>query len=592
MTSPDDLNELEQRLTRALRAHGDSVEASPDAYGRLLRTLDEARSRPRRIRRILARTAGHHPPASTASWRPLGFVAALLLVAGVGVYSLFRLASSPAETATAAPATGDVSALVPGPDESSDDGEAASIATAGSDTAESDGPMADTADSSPRSSVPSDPASNETPTATAGDAVERYAGLTYAPVRLTALEAAQAFLDLLAVDDVQLEQRTDQVIVRAADDSVLTTLSIDVIGDGFMVVEARSDRIGLSIDNAEAGDPMEDDIVDAAVATGSLQLTGAVDDPSPVITIAVRSVIDGSVLVSTATSTGTTVDDGVGYRATVPITGTERVWVVAMTESAGEVRSLAARPVLHVGRADTAGYTVVGIPPDDADGGLMVRSTPSGEPVGVIESGSTGVRRLPVPPRVVDGTIWWAVADPTGLEGWAAARYLAIDDTPAETTMVELARSVIAAVTDGDGAAVEAIGVSTPVFIGSVVDPRPIRGPVDVGALLTTRRRLAAVTLADFYGFDRWADAEVFVPTGYRQEGAGEGASAYFGDLPSVVIRSLNPATGGWERVHLFVSRQGDRPTLVGMVLETEPLPESAPAAADPAATSPPITDG
>ena len=42
MTSPDDFHNLEQQVTRALRAHGDSVEPSPDAYARLVRAVEDA----------------------------------------------------------------------------------------------------------------------------------------------------------------------------------------------------------------------------------------------------------------------------------------------------------------------------------------------------------------------------------------------------------------------------------------------------------------------------------------------------------------------------------------------------------------------
>lgn len=590
MTSPDEIQNLEQQLSRALRAHGDSVEAAPDAYTRLVRAVDEAPVRTGRIRTILDQLGGDRPPGATDSLRPLAFLAAVLAVAGLGAYGLVSLTSSPAETATAAPATADVSNLVPRADESAADDESASIEADGADDTESspsDSPVADNAGTSPRSSVPSDPASNGTAAATSSNPVERYAGLTYGPVRITALEAAEAFLDLLAIDEVELEERNDRVVVRldraaspaeAADrETILTTLSISAIGDGFMVVDARSDQLELSIDNPTIADPTDDGIVDGTVVTGPIELSGTTADPTADVMIALRSVVDGSVLAQTSTSPDSSADENAAYRSTVPIIGAERVWVVATALSqTDELRSVTARPVLYSGRPDAASYTVVGIPPYDPDGGLVVRSTPNGSRVGVLESGSTDVRRLPVPPRLVDDVVWWAVGDGSGLEGWAAARYLAVDETPAEVTMVELARAVIAAVGERDRSAVEAIGLSKPVFVGSIVDPRPMSGLADVDALLTTRRRLATGRLTDFYGFDRWSEAEVFVPKSYREDGAAEGARAYFGDLPSVVIRSLNPETGGWERVHLFVSRSGDRPALVGMVLEKEPISDSS----------------
>lgn len=609
MTSPDDLHNLEQQLRRALRAHGDSVEPSPDAYARIVRAVEAAPGRSRPIRGLLSplRGADRLIAMSADSLRPLAFLAAVLAVAGLGGYSLFSLASSPADTATAAPATADVSDLVPQSDGS--DADESSIEADRSDNAgatTSDSRMADSTDASPRSSVPSDSAATGTASAAASDPVERYDGLTYAPVRISALEAAQAFLDLLGIDDVQLEERNDQVIVRpngtaapADAGSILTTLEIGSIGDGFMVVEARSDRLGLSIADISTIDRTADDIVDDAVVTAPIELSGTTSDPATEVTIALRSVIDGSALARTSTSADPAAGNGTGYRSTLAVTGAERVWAVATATSPVDgVRSLAARSVFYSGRPDPASYTVVGLPPDDPDGGLILRSAPDGQPIGIIELGSTGVRRRPVPPRIVDDVVWWAVADAAGREGWAASRYLAVDEAPGETTMVELARKVIAAVIEGEPSAVDDIGLSKPVFVGSIVDPHPMFGLADVEALLTTRRRLATGgaggpgAVAEFYGFDRWADVEVFVPKGYREEGAAERARAYFGDLPSVVIRSLNPETGGWERVHLFVSRNGDRPTLVGMVLEHEPLPNVAAAHGEPGTPPPVDSDG
>lgn len=606
MTSPEEFQHLEQQLTRALRAHGDAVEPSPDAYTRLARAVASAPARNRRIGDGFARLRGDGGPAVIDARRPLAFLAAVLAVAGIGGYGLFRLASSPADTATAAPATADVSGLVPEAGESPVDDDTMSVEADGDGTASSpsETPMADSVDSSPRSSVPSDAASSGTAAAAASDPVERYEGLTYAPVRVSGLEAAEAFLDLLAVDGVHLEDRGKQVIVRAGtapssqdatgDESIITTLTIAAIGDGFMVVDARSDRLGLAIDNATTADPGTDDVVDDAVVVGPLELSGTTAHPTTQVAISLRSVIDGSVLAETTTSPEPDDDDVAGYRSTISVTGAERAWVVAAAGAgAAGVPSVAARPVLYTGPPDPAGYTVVGIPPDDADGGLVVRSTPSGQRIGVIELGSSNVRRRPVPPRLVDDLVWWAVADKAGLEGWAAARYLAIDETPAESTMVELARAVITAVTDREPAAVENVSLSKPFFVGSVVDPRPISGLADLDALVTTKRRLNSgigrpAALADIYGFDRWSEAEVFVPKNYRQEGADEAARAYFGDLPSVVIRSLDPDTGRWERVHLFVSRRRDHPMLVGMVIETEPPPNAASAADEPA--TPPLS--
>ncbi len=596
MTSPDEFHELEERLSQALRAHGDSVEPSPDAYTRLARAVNEPPNLLSRVRGVLAPPSGRNTDirVSGESLRPVAFVVVVAAVAGLGGFSLLNLMSSPTETVNAAPATADASDLVDRGDDAAVEADTES-ATAGEpvddDTTEDDTLMADVADNPATTSVPADSEASGAAQSSTADPGRRFAGLTYAPVRATGLEAAQAFLDLLAVNDVDLEDETDRVVVRSSDSSVVTTLTIGAVGSGFMVLDAQSDRLELSIDDTGTEDPTDDDIVDTVIAEGSIDVSGSTVVPAQEIDIAVRSVIDGTTL-GRASAPIVTTDAEDAYQTSVPITGAERAWVVTTVVDPDDgLRSLAAQSVLYIGDPDPNSYTVVGLSPDDPDGGLVVRSAPAGRRVGVIDIGSTNVRRRPIPPRRVDGETWWPITDPSGLEGWVASRLLAIDVAPPEATLVEVARTVIAAVTDADPDAAVDLALAKPVFLGPIVDPRPVSGPGDVDDLLTSNRRLTKVdgsgpeALAEFYGFDRWAEAEVFVPRGYRQEGAADRARSYFGDLPSVVIRSLNPETGGWERVHLFVSRDGDTATLVGAVLEEEPV---QPAVSEPA---PPTTE-
>ncbi len=613
MTSPDDFSELEQQLTRAFRAHGESIEPSPDAYARLVGALDQAPSGGGgRLGGLLRpfRGGGDGAVGSVESLRPLAFVAAVALVAGLGGYALVSLGSTPTDTATAAPATADASDLIPGSDDAAEDESTATetdpTGTEGSNP--TGGPLADVAEDVPRSSVPSESAPAGTASRSTVDPAEEYAGLTYAPVRISPIEAARAFLDLLAVDDVSLDEEDGRVIVRsdttasADDDAVLTVLTIEPKGDGFMVAAAASDRLDLSIDNATADDPTADaadadEIDDETIAGKTVQLSGTTAGSPAAVVLSLRSTIDGSILERGSPAESLSTAPEGRYLASIPVTGAERAWAVATDiDTNGELRSLAAQPLLYTGRADPLRYTVIGLPPDDPDGGLVIRATPNGDRIGVISLGSTDVRRRLVPPRQVDGLTWWAVSDPSGLDGWVAARYLAVDDNPADTTLVELARDVIASAVDRDASVADRIALSRPVFVGSIVDPRPVTGLADVEALLTTRRRLAnggaggPGAVADYFGVDRWNEAEVFVPKGYRQSGAAETARAFFGDLPSVVIRSINPETGGWERVHLFVTSQDDTLTLVGIVLEVEPVSETGGQGADP--PPPPGADG
>ncbi len=592
MNSPDDFNDLERRLSQAFQSHAESIEPSPDAYSRLARAVDAADGGGGGISRLLGWGSGRGQMSGLAAhgWRPVAFVAAVLAVAGFGGYGLLTQISSPSETATAAPANADASDFVSPADEA--DRESDPAEPEALESADESGPtgdrMADSAEQAATSSVPSNPAAAGSASSSASDPVEEFAGLTYSPVRVTVVEAAEAFLrlidieNLLDIDDTALEEDGDQVVVRSTNGSVLTTLTIGAIGDGFMVVDARSDTIGLTVANAERRDLVDDEIEDGSVVEGPIELVGNTAAAGVGLEVGLRSVVDGSLLQQEVVPGPVVAADG-RFQLTIPAVGAERVWVVAQgVDPATGDRALAARSLLYLGEADPQRYTVVGLRPDDPDGGLVVRRTPNGPRLGVLPPGSTGVERRLVPPRTVDGLTWWAVTDGNGLEGWVAARYLAVDETPAETTMIELARTMIAAAETGDMAPVESLRLARPIFLGPIVDPQPVQGFVDVESLLNGKRRIPGLesggveTLEGLYGYGRWSEAEVFVPRSYQQAGAEETAHAFFGDLPSVVIRSLNPETGGWERVHIFVTRDGENAVVVGMVVEQEPIPEDA----------------
>ena len=261
----------------------------------------------------------------------------VVAVAGVGGYSLLGRITSATDTVTAAPATADPSDLVERSDDPADtdaapDSDAAQV-QADSDAAmdSDDTPLADSAGDGPSSTVTGESTSAGSATTTASDPVELFAGLTYSPVRVTGLEAAEAFLDLVSIsDDVVLEDQGRQVVVRAKDggvgvdqSSVLTTLSIEPMGDGFMVVDARSEAVNVTIANSGAEDPTPDQIADqTVVADGSVQLEGNVSQ-SGAVTITMVSTIDGSPLDGGAGLEPSVESDG-RFGLTVPVTGAHR----------------------------------------------------------------------------------------------------------------------------------------------------------------------------------------------------------------------------------------------------------------------------
>ena len=587
MSEPNEIERLEQRLSTAMRAHGESIEPAADAYARLAEAVNESPA---------GRFSGAVRPWQP--WRrPLGFVAATAMIAGLGAYVISLQPDQLVDTVNVAPANADFAELVPTDD--SDNGLSDGLAGEDGDPgdAAADSRTADSIQSPPDSSGRSgaDVAGEGGRVGT--DPLRRLEGLTYAPIRMTKQEAAEAFLDLIAVDYAALEEAGDEVRVRSvgergADGPVVSVLSLDAIGGGYVVTEARSDSIEFDVDNRLAADPVDDNIDDRIAVIGAIDLSGRRTGPGATVEVDLHSAVDGHPISTSSHPVDDDDDNGddgdeAEFDFSIPVTGVDRAWLVlrsaADEASAGDSRRaepFAARPVLYVGDPDPSGYSVVRLPPHDPDNGLVIRRTPNGQRLGVVELGSTGVRRRAVAARRAGGLSWWPVTAPDGTEGWVASRYLAANDPGPDSRLLELARDFIAMVGPDGSNAIDSPEVESqdPLLLGSITEPLPVVVGVE-GGLASSLAGLQGQpdglvgSLAEFFGADRWNKAEIFVPDGYRQPGAAAAARSYFGDLPSVVIRSLNPTTGGWERVHLFVSRRQDDLSLVGIVREVEPIP-------------------
>ena len=432
---------------------------------------------------------------------PLGFVATLVAVVGLGGYVLALEGPQAVQSVTGAPAVVDPSAVFDG-------GEAGSADNADQDRGGSNGD--DEVDGDvyrvEGAGVDLAGAVGEGEAAVAGiDGTgsvpgRRLEGLTYAPVGDTAVDAAERFLDLLGITGVEVLDTAantvdDSTAANTIDDSsaasddpvlldvrkllgdgdgsgdrqILTTLVVAPIGGAFVVEEARSPEYDFAFVDSIDDDPTDDGIDDAVTLIDrvAVQLTNSTAQS---YSIELKPVLPGDAPFPSRTRP----------RAASAIIGASRVWVVVSGSSA-RPGPFSAKPAYVLGADDTSSYTAVGLPPDDRDGGLVLRSTPNGERVGVIGLGSDGVRRRSVAPRLADGLVWWAVTAPDGREGWVASGHLAANDPIDDTILVNLAGR-LAGTFGGPSILKDEVGFAYPVYVGPITRPTLVKRGLDIPA--------------------------------------------------------------------------------------------------------------
>ena len=605
MTEPNDFSGVERRITEAFRSHADSVQPSPDAYARLARAVN-------------AKDAGVLERWGFGSYfRPVAFVAAVLVAFGLGGYMLSSQGMQAVESANGAPAAVDPTDVLEDPDAGSSSAEAqaddeSQSGVSGSLGVRPIGPEGDNRGAEALRQTPSTVASGER----VESETERYMeGLAYSPVGKTRLDAAEKFLELLGVTDVDVietggaansdsDSDADDVsssfLVRTragegGDSVIITTLSIAPIGEGFVVDEARSDEYNFEFVGAVEGElTEEDDIFDPIniIAATDVELT---DDDTRPRTVTLVPVIPPSPRFVAE-------DSRVVDHDTV---GASRVWVVVGAEGPLVGRSpFSAKPAYFVGSDDRSEYTVFGLAPDDDDGGLVLRAEPNGEPIGLIRLGATGVKRLTIAPRLAGDRVWWAVTAPDGAQGWVASEYLAPNDAFDDAALVALGSDLRDALS-GQLLIPRVTTFAYPVYVGPITDPQQVKRGLEMPMAWSVVRGLGQQTdgsddsgdsMVRYFGIDRWTDGEIVVPDGYLDPAARRSANAYFGGLPSIAIETVNPDTGGRERVHIFVSHRGGHDSglahtaIVGIVLEREPINKGVGGRGEPNPNGPVVT--
>ena len=538
---------LTGNLGSAFQAQADRFEPSNDAYAKLAHAVTQEQDR----RASQSRSLGW--------FRPLAAAAAVVAVVGVGGVFVANQGSQSLDTG-------------PG----GDDG-AAAVDVASEEQDESEGTTPPTEDPVVATTEPEPANDGETVTETENDGsgatnADGVAG--YGPIRATKLEAAQAFMDLLRMDNGAPEMDADgRVLVRSfgeggvGEGMIVAELAMANLDEGFAVAEAYAELIVI-------------DAVFQGPADGpTMRIEGSGTGFESVLDIKVMAAFDNRVLGSGFVMAGN-LGEPTPFTAEVDVVGDEHGWVVVSSSggASGVIDPFAAKSVSFTSVADPNEYAVIGVAADDPDGGLVVRSGPGAgnDVVGVIPGGTTGLRRnaeFPVP--VGTGT-WWSVSTEDGLSGWVNSRYVASNEAVSADELASLASQLPFLVTEPAGLPLIR---RAPVAIGTIGDPlAETAARLQEGAGWTEKRSFpfpdsygepqetSLIALTDAEG---WADISPEIGGLYTYESVREAASVNFAGLSSIVFGPDNP-TGPWAKTSVFVEDTPGQPEIVGIVVEVQ----------------------
>lgn len=418
-----DLAETGRRLGDALSRHAEPIEPRHDAYARLAARVNEAGSSASTgIRSILPLPR-------------LAFAVSLVAVAVVGGLAVMNASRDDEPTGSAAAVAEDVVST-----------------TAPAEVLNATTTVGETA-----AAVAAEPSSSTTAESDGTDDVIGNPGLVVplagGIARDSRQAAAEAFLDHLGIDHALVTIAGDEALISTEREGggvgpEIAVLELVPVGlddvDRWTVIEARSDAIEIEAPFGQA-----------KVTGEALTIKGRGTGFEGWVDIDVHSATDGRRLVRSGAEAGS-LGELRPYEATVPMVGTEHVWVV-VTSSSGtdEVASaFAAVPISSVGSTDTATYRVVRIGENDPDDGLNVRSGPgsNNDVVGVLDRGAAVTRRGDDSPRRNGSSVWWPIVTDGGVEGWAASQYLAAEDPLSDESLISAGTDLLRAASNPDSA--------------------------------------------------------------------------------------------------------------------------------------------
>jgi uncharacterized protein YraI len=539
---------LTGNLGSAFQAQADRFEPSNDAYAKLAHAVTEDQDR----RANQSRAVGW--------FRPLAAAAAVVAVVGVGGVFVANQGSQSLDTG-------------PG----GDDGTAAAE-VASEEQGESDETTPPTEDPVVATTEPAT-ADGETESPTETDngesATSNADGVPgYGPIRATELEAAQAFMDLLRLDNGAPEMDADgRVLVRSfgeggvGEGRIVAELAMANLNEGFAVAEAYAELIFV------------DAVFQGPDDGSTMRIEGSGTGFESVLDIKVMAAFDNRVLGSGFVTAGN-LGEPTPFTAEVDVVGDEHGWVVVSSSggASGVIDPFAAKPVSFKSVTDPTEYAVIGVAADDPDGGLVVRSGPGtgNDAVGVIPGGTTGLRRNAEYPVPVGTGTWWSVTTEDGLSGWVNSRYVASNEAVSADQLASLASQLPFLITEPAGLPLIR---RAPVAIGTIGDPlAATAAELREGSGWTDKR---SFPFPDSYGepqetslialteAEGWVDISPEIGGLYTYESVREAASVNFAGLSSIVFAQDNP-TGPWAKTSVFVEDTPGQPEIVAIVVEVQ----------------------
>ncbi len=536
-------------LGSAFRSQADGVEPSPDAYTKLANAVVNDQDR---------RTRG----ARSIGWlRPIAAAAAVVATVGIGGALLANQGSQSVDTAPG----DDQSALqaepVPGAeDDAEPDVETESITEPVPDT---------TTSTQPPASDGGEVAAGQ-PAGAVGTTLPGYG-----PIRATRLDAAQAFMDLLRLDDGYPAIVDDQVVVfsfgpdqsTGGDDIIVATLAMANLEDGYAVREAYAESIFIDAVFGGSGD------------AATMRIEGSGHGFESVLDVRVMGAFDSRVIGAGFVNAGN-FGQAEPFEAEVEVFGHEHGWVVVSSSGGadGVIDPFAAKAVSFESVADPVEYAVIGVSEDDPDGGLLVRSGPGtgNDVLAVLPGGTGGIVRAQAYPVQVGTSTWWSIVTPDDVVGWINSRYLASNEALTAEELSALASRVQFFTSYPPSLPLAA---RLPVAIGSIVEPITVQGeelasfdgwnaqrtfPMPEAYGEPEQTPLIALTMAE-----GWVDVEPELAASYTYESNRRAAETYFAGLSYVVFSQENP-TGPWARTFVYAERTPAGPEIVGIVVEVQ----------------------
>ncbi len=549
------LEDVEQKIRQALQSQADRVEPSDDAFLRITEAV-AAQSSTGWKRLLRPGFAG----PSGAAWSPLAFVTAVVAVAFGLTVTL--LPPDDANLAAIGPSTPSIPGVGDGADESPVDEESPSLiddvtdpgsTLSGLRSAED---LLDSVEGDADNNVRGDQSRSVTPS-TLPDSNG------YAPVRTTSGDAVTSLFDRLGlngsgrVDLGQLEQRIESdriTLVRSGSEVEIARVDLDRVEDAFAVTGISTDTLDMKLadGSGEAAaierEPGLNDNDTANRFGQSVMVAIDADDPVQSVVIEVVAAMNGRQLARTERSTIDPSTDAWSLETSFSFTGASRSWILATAyASDGEVVGVAGRPIEVAGSPDTADYTVVGLRPNDADGGLVVRDAPAGARVEVLDFGTSGIRRASVPAEVIDDVVWWLVSASDGTEGWVAAQYLMAVPELSSVELQRWARSVLSIQSTSSApltAAAQPELFGDRLTMGNILRPIAAENRFTPDRLLTVfawnnvrnMPQAGSVSFTDFYDVSQWQANELLVGGGSDDAAIRRANLSHFGALPSFVV--------------------------------------------------------